>query len=78
MVAEKFQIYGVKITGEYLLESKNFIFTHAPKQSSPPRFLLSPLQAEGNYQSILNKFFENLFFTSRKGGVLRSRKNHQN
>ena len=33
MVAEKFQIYNVKITGKYI-ESKKlnlFIFTHGPK-----------------------------------------------
>ena len=38
MVVEKFQIYGVKITGKYICESKKkldlYIFTHVPKQNS--------------------------------------------
>ena len=36
MVMEKFEIYGVKITGKYICELKKmnlFIFTHAPKQN---------------------------------------------
>ena len=42
MVAEKFQISGVKIIGRY-------IFAYAPKQNSP--------QAEGNYPFPPNRVF---------------------
>ena len=41
MVAEKFQIDSVKVTGKYICETKKlnlFIFTHAPRQNSPPGF----------------------------------------
>ena len=40
LVAEKFHIYGVKITATTFVSQKVnlFIFTHAPKQNSPPSF----------------------------------------
>ena len=47
---EKFQIYGVKITGRYICEPKKmnlFIFAYSPKQNSPPgrrKLLISPKQ----------------------------------
>ena len=44
MVAEKVQIYGAKITGRYICESKNWICSFLP-------MLLSKTlpEAEGNY-----------------------------
>ena len=45
MVAEKFQIYGVKITSKYICESEKlnmFIFTHITKQNSPSGFYHYP------------------------------------
>ena len=64
-----FQIHGVKITGKYICESNNWICSNLlmPSSKTPPRFLSSLLQAEGNYPFPPNKFFENLFFPSREG-----------
>ena len=65
MVAEKFQIYSVKITGKYICESKKlnlFIFTHTPKQTPltpppPPHVFIIIPQAEGNYPFFPNSVF---------------------
>ena len=70
MVAEKFHICGVKITGKYICESKMlnlFIFTHVSKKSylrgsyhyNPGRRKLPILPPTA--------FSEGLFFSSRKG-----------
>ena len=51
MITEKLQIYGLKITGKNICESKKlnlFILTHVPKQLTS-RFLSLPLQVDGNY-----------------------------
>ena len=69
MVAEKFQIYSVKITGKYICESKKlnlFIFTHTLKQTPlpppPPCFYhYSPGRRK------LTILPEDLFFHSKKG-----------
>ena len=72
MVAEKFQIYSVKITGKYICESKKlnlFIFTHTPSKPPypPPMFLsLFPRQKEITHSS-RTAFSEDLFFHSKKG-----------
>ena len=47
MIAEKFQIYSVKITGKYIYESKNwicsFLFMH-PSKTLPQVFVITPLR----------------------------------
>ena len=72
MIAEKFQIYSVKITGKYICQSKKkrnlSIFTHASNQNSlsgfyqysPGRRKL-PIPTEQCFLKIY-------FFPSRKGG----------
>ena len=64
-----FQIHGVKITRKYICKSNNWICSNLlmPSSKTPPRFLSSLLQAEGNYPFPPNKFFENLFFPSTEG-----------
>ena len=45
MVAEKFHIYSIKITGKYICEPKNWICSFLlmfPKQNSPPGFYHYP------------------------------------
>ena len=49
MVVEKFQIYGVKITGKYICESKNWICSFllmAPSKNLPTFLSLIPRQKE--------------------------------
>ena len=56
MFAEKFQIYGIKVTGKYICESKNWICSFLlmyPSKTFPQVLLISP-QAEGNYKFLLN------------------------
>ena len=50
MFVEMFQIYGVKITGKYIYESKNWIcsFLVEPQAKLSPGFYHYP-QTEGNY-----------------------------
>ena len=55
MVAQKFQIYSVKITGKHIFQWK--YFTHAPKQNSPPRFYLYAL---GRRNSVSEDFFSSV------------------
>ena len=58
--------FMVKITGKYICESKKvnlFIFTCAPKPTSPASFNHYP-EAEGNYLFLPNS----VFFPSRKWG----------
>ena len=76
MILEKFQIYGIKITGKYICESKVEFF----KQNSPP----------GSYHYLPGRrklpippelrFLKINFFSSRNGGGggLWSWKNDQN
>ena len=69
MVAEKFQIYSVKLLQIHLwVKNLNlFIFTHAPKAKLSPRFLsLSPRQM-GIAHSSWTAFSEE-FFPEQKGG----------
>ena len=45
MVAEKFQIYDVKITGKYIYESKNWICSFllmSPSKTLPQVFIITP------------------------------------
>ena len=65
IVMEKFQIYGVKITGRYIVIQKLnlFIFVHAPKQTSTParkKLTISPEQ----------RFLKIYFSPRRKRGEL--------
>ena len=60
MVAEKFQVDGVKIIGKYICDSKKIkpvYFYSCPQVKLFPRFLLSPVQSEGNYPFLLNNIF---------------------
>ena len=61
MVVEKFPIYGVKISGKYICESKNLIcsFAHVPSKTLPKIFIITlpPPQAEGNYPFLPNSIF---------------------
>ena len=79
MVAEKFQIHGVKITGKCICESKNWIcsFLLMPhKQKWPPgSYHYHSRQEEVNHFPQKTVF---VFFLSRKGGGLWSWKNDQN
>ena len=68
MIAEKFQIYSVKITGKYICESKKkqwnlSIFTHASKQISLSLRFLSVLSRQKEItHSYRTAFSEDLFF----------------
>ena len=71
MIAEKFQIYSVKITGKYICQSKkkkesvHFYSCLQPKLS--PVFI-STLQAEGNYPFLPNSvFWRSIFSLAEKG-----------
>ena len=59
MVAEKFQIHGVKITGKCICELKNRICSIylCPQAKISPSFLSLPLQAGGNYSFPPHNFF---------------------
>ena len=62
------QIYGVQITGKYICQSKNWIFsfTRASKQNSPQVFIINLTQNE-IIHSCWTTFSENLFFPQQKG-----------
>ena len=63
IVAEKFQIYSVKITGTYICESKHWICSFLlmpPRKTLPQVFIIIP-QAEGTA-------FLKIFFLSGKRG----------
>ena len=70
MFSEKSQIYGVKINGKYICESKNwicsFLHTH-PNKTPPSSYHYTSRQKEITKPS-LTAFSENLFFPSRKRG----------
>ena len=75
MVVEKFQIYGVKITGKYLCESKKWIcsFLLMPPSKTLPQVFIIPWQME--IVHIPQKaFFENLLFPKQKGGIMELKK----
>ena len=70
MVAEKFQIYGVKVTGKYICESKNLTCSFLlmpPSKTLPQVFIINPRQKEITNSS-RNDFSEDLFFLSREEG----------
>ena len=65
MIADKFQIHSVEVTGKHICESKKinlFILTHVPKQNSPPG-----LYHHHSRQMEITHFHRTAFFTSRKG-----------
>ena len=68
MVAEKFQIYSVKITENTFVNQKMLPFTHAPKQNSAPGLY--------HYSSSRREFhippeqrFLTIFFPEQKEGA---------
>ena len=71
MVAEKFQIYGVKITDKKKKKKNLFIFTYAPKQNSPTGSYYYPLGrtklSTSSEQSFLKIFF---FFLRQLNSLL--------
>ena len=69
MVADKFQIYGVKITGKYICESKSWIcsFLLMPLSKTLPQFFIIIPQAEGNYPFLPNNVFWRSIFPQQKG-----------
>ena len=67
MVVEKFPIYGVKISGKYICESKNLIcsFAHVPSKTLPKIFIITlppPLRQKEITHSSQTAFFEDQFF----------------
>ena len=63
MVAEKFQVFSVKVTGAFA--SQKWVcsfFSHAPKQNFPVGSCYYP-QAEGNYAFLLNSIFRKSIFS---------------
>ena len=70
MVVEKFQIYGVRITREYICESKNWIcsFLLMPLSKNLPQVLIITTQAEGNYPFSLNSVSSKSVFPSVERG----------
>ena len=66
MVAEKFQIYDVKIKGKYIYESKNLVCLFL--LMSPRRNLSLHTRQKEITHSSQTSFSEDLFFPSRKRG----------
>ena len=66
MVAKKFQIHIVKITGNKLVSQIEYVFS-CPQAKLFPRFLSLPLQEKEITHFSKTKRFENLFFSSREG-----------
>ena len=64
IVAEKFQIYGVRITGKYICESKNWIYSFLlmPTSKTLPQVFIIILQTEGNCPFLPNNVFFFFFF----------------
>ena len=64
MIAEKFQIHGVKITGKNICKQKNQSahFYSCPQAKPSSKILLSPIQAERNYPFPPNKVFGKSIF----------------
>ena len=69
MFAGKFQIHGIKITGKYIFESKNWIihFYSFSQAKLFPRFYYRHSRQKEITHFPRTTFFENLFFPSRKG-----------
>ena len=69
MVAEKFHIFSVKITGKFVSQKIESVhFYSRPKAKLPPRFLsLSPRQKEIAHSS-RTAFSEDIFSSAERGG----------
>ena len=69
MVAEKFQIYSVKIAGKYICELKNWIcsFLLMPPGKTHSQVFIIILQLDGNCPFLPNSVFWRFFFLRRKG-----------
>ena len=59
MIAEKFQICSFKITGKYICESKNWIYSFLlmPKSKTLPQIFIIIPQTEGNCLFLPNSIF---------------------
>ena len=61
MIAQKFQIHGVKITGKYICESKNWIWLLPPSKTLPQVFIIiTPVTSKlpiSSLQSVLKIYF---------------------
>ena len=70
VVAKKFQIYGVKITGKYICDTKSWICSFLPisPNKTSPYVLISTPKAKGNYPFSLNRIFWKSFFLPAEGG----------
>ena len=71
MVAEKFQIYSVKITGKYICETKNWIysFLFVPRSKTLPQVFIITPQAEGNYPFLPNcVLWRSIFSPAERAG----------
>ena len=70
MVVEKFQSYTLKIIAMHLWVKKLnlFIFSHAPKQNSPPGFYF--LQEDGNCPFLPNSIFWRYFSWGERGKMI--------
>ena len=70
MVAEKFQSCGeIKITGKYICESKNWIwsFLLMPPSKTLLQVFIITTQAEGNYSFLPNKvFWRSIFYPAER------------
>ena len=69
LVAEKFQIYSIKITGKYICESNNksVHFYSCPQAKALPQVFISISQAERNSAFLANSVVWIYIFLSRKG-----------
>ena len=69
MVAEKFQILGVKFTRKYICELKivSVYFYSCPQAKLSPRFLL-PLRARRNCHFPQNIYFFEIYFSPAERG----------
>ena len=66
MVAIKFQIHGVKITGKYICES-NWICLLMPPSKTLPQVFIITNPGKRKLPISPKQCFENLFFPSREG-----------
>ena len=80
MVVENFQIYGVKITGKYICESKkigSIYFYSCPQAKLYPR-LLSPRRQKEITHFPRATYFESIFSPAERGEDYGTEKNDQN
>ena len=72
MIVKKFQIYGVQILRKCTFKSKNWIWTYLlmPPVKTLPQILSSPSIQREITHSLRQRFLENLFSPSRKGGTI--------